>query len=570
MFDDLVRLAADLVGMPMAAIHLIAEDRQWAKAEIGLDTREMPRSIAFCPLAMMSAASLVVPDATKDPRFATNPLVTGAPGIRFYAGMPLESEGLPIGALCVIDTTPHDGLSERQRFALKTIATQVNAQIALRVALRHQSEIMARREFATDRQRRDQDLVEHELRRRNAALETRIDARTAELADSEQQLRQSLKMEAVGQLTGGLAHDFNNLLTGITGNLELLSARLAQGRIQDLNRYIISARSAADRAASLTHRLLAFSRRQALSPKPILLNRLISELEDLIRRTMGPSIALEVVGAGGLWTALCDPNQMENALLNLCINAHDAMPDGGKLTIETANASLDFLASRQRDIPPGQYVVMCVTDTGIGMSKETIDRAFDPFYTTKPLGEGTGLGLSMVYGFARQSGGLSRIYSELGQGTTVKVYLPRYHGDPDAGTMDEMVHIDSSAHEGETVLVVDDEPSVRTLVGEVLRDLGYAAVEAHDGASAMKVLQSDARIDLLITDVGLPGGMNGRQIADATRMIRPELKVLFITGYAANAAIGNGILGPGMHVMVKPFAMEALAARVRTLIASGS
>lgn len=383
----------------------------------------------------------------------------------------------------------------------------------------------------------------------------------------EEMLRQSQKMEAVGQLTGGLAHDFNNLLTGMMGNLELLQIRLAQGRSKDVERYVNAAQGAAKRAATLTHRLLAFSRRQTLDPKPVNLDRLVFGMEDLIRRTVGPEIAVEpLVGAAGLWTTLADPSQLENALLNLCINARDAMPGGGKITIETGNRWLDDRAARDRALPPGQYVSLCVSDTGTGMASEVIAKAFDPFFTTKPIGVGTGLGLSMVYGFARQSDGQVRIYSEVGEGTMVCIYLPRHLGAEAAPDPVDDRTISERAEAGQTVLVVDDEPSVRALVTEVLEDLGYAAIEAYDGASGLKVLQSDARIDLLVTDVGLPGGMNGRQVADAARVARPDLKVLFITGYAENAVLSHGHLDPGMHVLTKPFAMDALAGRIKDLI----
>jgi PAS domain S-box-containing protein len=382
----------------------------------------------------------------------------------------------------------------------------------------------------------------------------------------EEALRQSQKMEAVGQLTGGLAHDFNNLLTGISGSLELLDARVAQGRTRELDRYIAAAQGAAKRAAALTHRLLAFSRRQTLDPKPIDINRLVADMEELIRRTVGPAIAVEVVAAGGLWSTLVDPNQLENALLNLCINARHAMPDGGRLTVETGNCWFDDRAARERDLTPGQYVSLSVSDTGMGMSREVIARAFDPFFTTKPLGEGTGLGLSMVYGFARQSGGQARIYSEPGEGAMVCLYLPRHFGPTEkAEPVTPAVEL-ARAKEGETVLVVDDEATVRMLVNEVLEDLGYVSIEAEDGKTGLKILESDRRIDLLITDVGLPGGMNGRQLADAGWALRPKMKVLFITGYAENAVIGNGHVRPGMHVLTKPFAMDALALRIKGII----
>ena len=388
----------------------------------------------------------------------------------------------------------------------------------------------------------------------------------AALAQAEEQLRQSQKMEAVGQLTGGLAHDFNNLLTGVAGSLELMQTRVAQGRVNDLERYLVAAQGAAKRAAALTHRLLAFSRRQTLDPKPTDVNRLVRGMQELIERTAGPEVAVEPVTGVGLWTTLVDPGQLESALLNLCINARDAMPGGGKITIETANRWLDERAARERDMLPGQYVSLCVSDNGTGMTPDVIARAFDPFFTTKPIGLGTGLGLSMVYGFARQSGGQVRIYSEFGQGTMVCLYLPRHAGEADAPEGTAELSSAPRAGHGETVLVVDDEPTVRMLVAEVLADLGYTAIEAADGAAGLRVLQSDARIDLLVTDVGLPGGMNGRQMADAARGARPELRVLFITGYAENAVLSHGHLEPGMHIMTKPFAMEALASRIKELI----
>ncbi len=429
---------------------------------------------------------------------------------------------------------------------------------------------------ASDRRRYERELLEArraaeranaELRELNLTLEARIAEAVQERLQVEDALRQSQKMEAVGQLTGGLAHDFNNLLAGISGSLELLQTRLAQGRIHDLERYILVAQGASKRAAALTHRLLAFARRQTLDPKPTDVNRLVAGMEELIRRTMGPAVVVEVVAAGGLWTTLVDPNQLESALLNLCINARDAMPDGGRLTVETGNRWLDERGARGRDLPPGQYVSLCVSDTGTGMPPDVIARAFDPFFTTKPVGQGTGLGLSMIHGFVRQSGGQARIYSEPGQGTMVCLYLPRHLAKAgEAEPLPDLAEV-PRAEQGETVLVVDDDPAVRMLVAEVLQDLGYAAIEATDGPSGLKVLQSDRRIDLLVSDVGLPGGVNGRQMADAGRAVRPGLKVLFITGYAENAAVGNGHLEPGMHVLTKPFAMEALATRIKTIIA---
>ncbi|CAA2156035.1 Blue-light-activated protein [Methylobacterium brachiatum] len=386
------------------------------------------------------------------------------------------------------------------------------------------------------------------------------------LAAAEEALRQSQKMEAVGQLTGGIAHDFNNLLAGISGSLELIQTRLAQGRLKDVDRYINAAQGASKRAAALTHRLLAFSRRQTLDPKPTDVNRLVAGLEELIRRTVGPAVTVDVIAATGLWPALVDPPQLENALLNLCINARDAMPEGGSIIIETANIALDAREARQRDMPPGPYLLLRVTDTGTGMAPEIVGKVFEPFFTTKPLGQGTGLGLSMIYGFAQQSGGQVRIVSELGRGTKVCLYLPRHGGTVAEEDPLAAAGAPARAAPGETVLVVDDEPTVRMLVTEVLEDLGYTAIEAADSVAGLKVLQSDVRIDLLVSDVGLPGGMNGRQMAEAGRSTRPGLKVLFITGYAEAAVLGNGQLDPGMQVITKPFVVEVLGARIREMI----
>ena len=400
----------------------------------------------------------------------------------------------------------------------------------------------------------------------NETLERSVAERTRELTEAHEALRQAQKMEAVGQLTGGIAHDFNNLLMAISGSLELVERGLARRGVQGLERYLQGAQSSARRAASLTQRLLAFSRRQTLAPRPTDINKLIYGMEDLIRRTVGPSIEVEVVGQGGLWAALIDGPQLESALLNLAINARDAMPEGGRITIETANKWLDDRGARERELSPGQYLSICLTDTGCGIPKDIVDRIFDPFFTTKPIGEGTGLGLSMVHGFVRQSGGQVRVYSEVGKGTTMCLYLPRHLGDVGADPVEQADIPDAGA--GETVLVVDDEPTVRMLMSDVLSEGGYTVIEAEDGPSAMRFLQSDARIHLLITDVGLPGGMNGRQLADAARTSRPNLKVLFVTGFAENAAVGNGHLPPGMALITKPFLVGDLANKVSEIIDS--
>ncbi len=344
-----------------------------------------------------------------------------------------------------------------------------------------------------------------------------------------------------------------------------MQRRVTQGRTVGIDDLIAGAVVSANRAAALTHRLLAFSRRQPLDPKPVRANPLVSGMEDLLRRTMGEAIRLELALADDLWPTLCDPNQLESAVLNMVINARDAMPDGGRLRIGTSNEHLDGAYAHARGANPGQHVCVCVADTGIGMPPDVIERAFDPFFTTQPIGQGTGLGLSMIYGFARQSEGCCKIDSTLGQGTMVKLYLPRCRGEAaEEGPIPGLTAAHEAEH-GETVLVVEDEPVVRGLVVEVLRDLGYRALEAVDGPSGLQVLRSRQRVDLLVTDIGLPG-LNGRQMADAARERRPDLKVLFMTGYAENAAIANGFLEPGMALITKPFAMEVLATRIRGMI----
>ena len=395
-----------------------------------------------------------------------------------------------------------------------------------------------------------------------------VKAREAELERAQEALRQSQKMEAVGQLTGGLAHDFNNLLAGISGSLDLMQTRIGQGRFNELERYMTGAQEAARRAAALTHRLLAFSRRQTLEPKPTDVDRLVAGMEDMVRRTVGPETAVEFHGTQGLWSTLVDPNQLENVLLNLCINARDAMPDGGLISIETTNRTIDKQAGGLRDILVGEYVSLAVSDNGVGMTPEVVERAFEPFFTTKPIGLGTGLGLSMIHGFVNQSGGHVRIHSAVGQGTTVTILLPRHATVEAVPTNVEVENVDLQAKGGETVLVIDDEALVRMLVVDALEDLGYRTLEAGDGPEGLKILRSGVRIDLLITDVGLPNGMNGRQVADAARELRPGLKVMFVTGYAETAVLSHGHLDPGMQVVTKPFEMNILVKRVQEFIAS--
>jgi signal transduction histidine kinase/CheY-like chemotaxis protein/PAS domain-containing protein len=490
--------------------------------------------------ALKRGETVVINDTSADPQTAPRVDKVRSIGVASLINLPLVEHGELVALLYVHDSRIRHWTEEEIGF-IRDVAERVRS--------------------ATERRR-----AEHALAELNASLEAQVETRTAELMELEEKLRQSQKMEAVGQLTGGLAHDFNNMLTGISGALEIMQVRLQQGRISDLERYATAARGAASRAAALTHRLLAFSRRQTLDPRPTDINRLVAGMEEIVRRTVGPSIAVEVVQAAGLWPSLVDQNQLENALLNLCINARDAMPNGGSIVIETANKWLDRRAAREQDLPEGQYVSLCVTDTGTGMTPEVKARAFDPFFTTKPMGEGTGLGLSMIYGFVRQSGGQVRIYTEAGEGTTMCLYLPRHYGEAQREDMPAGNAPFAQDGGGKTVLVVDDEPTIRMLVSEVIEEMGHAALEAHDGPNAVQLLQSNARIDLLITDVGLPGAMNGRQVADAARAVRPDLQVLFITGYAENAVLGNGPLESGMELVTKPFPMEVLASRVREML----
>nr|WP_024940166.1 PAS domain-containing protein [Xanthomonas arboricola] len=421
--------------------------------------------------------------------------------------------------------------------------------------------------FGTAADITDKRLAEQQLRQLTETLEERVRERSAALLLAEEKLRQSQKMEAVGQLTGGLAHDFNNLLTAISVGLELLQTRIEQGKYDRLERYVEMAQSSAARATALTQRLLAFSRRQTLAPTALEVQALVQGMHDIIARTLGPSIALQLRPAADPWKVLVDAPQLENALLNLCINARDAMPDGGELTIAVANRVLDAGAAQQLDLPIGEYVCLSVRDTGTGMSADVMSKVFEPFFTTKPIGQGTGLGLSMIYGFTRQSGGHVRIDSEVGVGTTMALYLPRFDG---VLAQDEAVPATEqplrSTAPSCTVLLVEDETAIRVLMSEVLSEAGYRVIETAEGSAAVERLRSQETIDLLVTDVGLTGGLNGRQVADAGRQSRPTLPVLFVTGYAATAAVGAGQLEEGMEVLTKPFLAVDLERRVAQLL----
>jgi PAS domain S-box-containing protein len=667
-FDDIVRVAAQVCGVPIALISLVDDRRQWFKAAVGLSISETPRSVGFCAHAIQQDGIFIIGDAARDPRFETNPLVAGDPDLRFYAGAPLVTpDGFPLGTLCVIDREPRE-LTPDQLAALGALSRQVASLLELRLAVakksleerRHrlilesavdygiismdikglitswnegahrifgwtQDEMCGRRcdDFFTPedradgipdkemgaaltrgrgsderwhlrkdgsrfwasgemmpltddddlpigflkivRDRTDKRNAEETLQRLNATLEQRVVDAVAERLKAEDALRQSQKMEVLGQLTGGIAHDFNNILTAIIGALDMLQRRIDTRRFDELTRFVEAAAASAQRAEILTHRLLAFARRQSLDVKPANVNRLIANMEELFHRTLGERVDLECVLGKAVWPALTDPHQLENAILNLAVNARDAMPDGGRLTIETANTHLDAgYAGRHDEVAAGDYVVIAVSDTGIGMSAETIAKAFEPFFTTKPPGQGTGLGLSMIFGFIKQSAGHVRLYSEIGQGTTIKLYLRRALDDeaepapPPAGAMTKRGH-------GETVLVVEDDANVRLIITEVLEELGYAYLEAPDADTAIKLIETEQRIDLLLTDVGLPI-TNGRQLAEIALARRPDLKVLFVTGYAENAALRGGFLAPGAEMVTKPFAIDVLASKIREII----
>ena len=688
-FEDIVRLAADVFEAPIAVVNLIASDRQWFKAEIGIGARELPLDVSICAHALLQDDMFIVPDTLLDPRFDTNPLVQAEGGLRFYAGALLRTEeGLPLGTVCVLDHKPRpEGVTARQRLTLEVLARQVMTQLDLRRAIVQrderssvlEAEILGRIaaeearaisetryldlfhaidaglcvfEMRFDQQGRAEDYrflevnrafaahtgledaqgrwiremapthdqywfdlygevaltgepvrfqnlatalenrwfdvhafrigepeklqvaalftditarrrSEQELHELNQTLEQRITEAVTEREATAEALRQAQKMEAIGQLTGGLAHDFNNMLTGVIGSIDLIRRFLESGRMDQVHRYLEAAETSAQRATALTARLLAFGRRQSLDIRPTDVNQLVRGMEDFLRRTLGEQVSLAVALVPGLPPASTDANQLENALLNLCINARDAMPDGGHLTIETTIMQLDpGFAQTGEDLQPGDYVVLSVSDDGQGMSAETITKVFEPFFTTKPIGQGTGLGLSMIYGFLKQSGGHVRIYSELGVGTSVKLFVPCSDA-PVIAAEPRVASMPGGA--GETVLVVEDDAAVRMVIVNVLDELGYTACEAQHAEEAFAILQTGRQIDLMISDVGLPG-LNGRQLAEIARQTRPGLKVLFVTGYAQGAAVRSGFLDHGMDMLTKPFQIDTLAIKVRQML----
>ncbi|WP_128253774.1 PAS domain-containing hybrid sensor histidine kinase/response regulator [Falsirhodobacter deserti] len=424
---------------------------------------------------------------------------------------------------------------------------------------------------ASDRRQYERDLLEARraaetananLLELNRTLEDRVAEAVEARVRSEEALHQAQKMEAIGQLTGGIAHDFNNMLAIILSALNLLERRLAKG--EDVAPLLAAARESAHRAASLVQRLLAFSRRQPLAPEPLCPNDMVRDMSELLRHTLGEAVSLEAVLAGGLWHVHADRNLLENAIVNLAVNARDAMPAGGRLTIETANCHLDDAYAAEHAIKAGQYVMVAVTDTGTGMTEETMQKAFDPFFTTKEVGKGTGLGLSQVFGFVKQSNGHIKIYSELGHGTTIKLYLPRFYGTASAPA--PKASSDVTLPSGrEVILLVDDDERMLSLTASMLRDLGYGVVETARGAEALDKLQAHPEIELLFTDVVMPQ-MNGPELAKEALRRRPGLRVLFTSGYTRNAAVHNGILNPAMNLLQKPATVEQLARKVRAAL----
>jgi PAS domain S-box-containing protein len=437
----------------------------------------------------------------------------------------------------------------------------VEASLVLVDGVDGKSTVLETNRDITDRMR-----AEEALRQFNVELEQRVTATVAERETALTQLSQAQKMEAVGQLTGGVAHDFNNLLQVILGNLDAVRRRLQRGEAvpsADLAQRLGAAIRSGERGARLTQQLLAFARRQPLAPKQLDANKLVAGMSDMLHRTLGETVEIKTILAAGLWPILADPNQLESAMLNLALNARDAMPKGGKLTIETANAYLDDdYALQHKEVQAGHYVLIAVSDTGTGMDKDVLGKAFEPFFTTKEAGQGTGLGLSQVYGFVKQSGGHVKIYSERGGGTTVKLYLPQDLAATAVADHPAERTVPTGAPE-EVILIVEDEAEVRANASDMLRELGYEVAEAPDGATALRILESSPHVRLLFTDIGLPGGSNGRQVADEAIRLRPGLKLLFTTGYARNAIVHQGRLDPGIELLPKPFTFTELAMKIR-------
>jgi DNA-binding response OmpR family regulator/signal transduction histidine kinase len=555
--DRLVRMVTDAaVELTRAEFGVFlwnAPDQVDASRE-ALRDFPMPRDAKVFDVTFRGERIVRSDDITRDSRYA-GPF-NGAPGtrlsVRSYLAAPVVSRSGEVMGGLFFGHSDTAMFSQRDELIVSGIAAQ--AAIAIDNAQLYRASRQA----------------EESLRQLNDSLEQRVSEEITERMRTEEALRQAQKMEAVGQLTGGVAHDFNNLLTAICGGAETLRRLLPSNlgaNEERIRRAVRMIDDGSQRAATLTQRLLAFARRQALDPRPLDANKLVAAMSELLRRTLGEAIAIETVLAGGLWRTMADPNHLESALLNLAVNARDAMPDGGRLTIETANAYLDdAYALQHQDVAPGQYVMVAISDSGTGMSPDIMERVFEPFFTTKEIGQGTGLGLSQVYGFIKQSNGHIKIYSELGDGTVVKLYLPRLIGEGHLALDIEQATEEPNGGSGELILVVEDDDAVRAYSTESLRELGYRVIAAANGWEGLEVLARYPAIRLLFTDVGLPGGMTGRQLADQARQRRPDLLVLFTTGYARNAIVHGGILDPGTHLLPKPFTHTALAAKIRALL----
>jgi PAS domain S-box-containing protein len=517
----------------------------------------MPRNTAVFEPTFKGEGVTRSDDILLDPRYGKSEPYKGMPAghlpVRSYLAVPVVSRaGEVIGGLFFGHEEPGRFEADHEDLLLGIAGQAATAIDNARLFQAREREVAERRR------------TEAALQTLNATLEQRVLEEVTERSKAEEQLRQVQKMEAVGQLTGGIAHDFNNMLAVILGGLNLLQRKLKKGET-DVERFVEGAIDGAQRAAALTQRLLAFSRQQPLAPEPMNANRMVSGMSELLARTLGEQISVETVLTAGLWQVKADPGQLENAILNLSVNARDAMPNGGRLTIETSNAFVDDAFAKEFAIGPGQYVLIAVADTGAGMSRDVIGKAFDPFFTTKSVGKGTGLGLSQVYGFVRQSGGHVKIYSEVDVGTTVKIYLPRYYGE---ATETEVKANPTATYRGlptEIIMVVEDEDRVRAVSVEALTELGYGVIEASRPSEALRKLEDGPKIALLFTDVVMPE-MSGRELADMARKMHPDLKVLYTTGYTRNAIVHNGILDPGTSLLTKPFSLDELATKVRKIL----
>jgi signal transduction histidine kinase/CheY-like chemotaxis protein len=556
-YDEITQLAAYICQCPIATISVIEKDRQWYKARLGMDLKETPREISFCAHTIVGQTPLVVEDTTLDARFADNPVVKNDPHVRFYAGVPLiDKEGCALGTLCVVDRQPRQ-LSKEQTVALEALARHVVTHLELRRAL------IERR------------LAEEEVRRLNAELEQRVSDRTAELKAANETLQKEMaeierlqrqmvqiqKMEAIGRLAGGIAHDFNNLLMVISGYCEILLLDQPEDSLQLENMREIQ--KAVRRGSSLTRQLLAFSRRQVVESKVFDLNATLDNMQGMLLRLIGADIKCDVFQAPDLPPIKADPSQIEQVIMNLVINAADAMPTGGDIVIETSALRLDRpLAYEGGELEPNDYTVLTVRDSGVGMGEEIKAHIFEPFFTTKPDGKGTGLGLATCHGITRQAGGHICCESQPGHGTTFRVYFPAWR---EKSAARETIRLAPPIQRGtESILLVEDDPAVRKLTSMMLQRLGYTLYEAEDGLEALAFLSSRTtlRLDLLISDVVMPK-MNGRELTQALLRLRPELKCLLISGHTDDALIQHGVLNTRTHFLQKPFSPPQLARSVR-------